>query len=276
MLQKIGNRLLAVGRTDVGNVRTLNEDNFRIDPEVGLLIVSDGMGGHEAGELASLHVVDTIDAFFSAHGGTPLEELETEENDNSDQTVDLGDDATLDSLPNPVLAAVASAVTAANTKLNALNEAQGYSEGHGMGATVVGLWMPSFTDTPVVFHVGDSRMYLFSGGELKQVTQDHSMYQFWVNSGRMGVPPAKNVLLQAMGPGRRVIPDVNFQPVAPGDVVVLCTDGLTGMANDEMIAEVLRGVDADSLAQRCDRLVELAKERGGKDNVTVILGYVQS
>ncbi|MEO5353334.1 MAG: protein phosphatase 2C domain-containing protein [Magnetococcus sp. XQGC-1] len=280
MAEKIGDHLLVAGRTNVGCVRPLNEDNFHIDVEIGLLVLADGMGGHDAGEVASAHVVEsiarTLRQFMESSseeppGGAASAHPEGVGDDEMDQDMQGG--PTLDDLPNPVLKIVQDAVSLANAEINQLNREKGHAEESGMGSTVVGLWAPRFSALPVVFHVGDSRLYMYQRSRLSQATRDHSLYQQWVNFGGKGVPPPQNILLQAIGPSQVVVPDVRFLSVSPGDVVLLCSDGLTGMVSDAHIQEALQLVSPDTLDDICDRLITMARDGGGKDNVTVILGY---
>ncbi|MBF0610536.1 MAG: serine/threonine-protein phosphatase [Magnetococcales bacterium] len=282
MIYQIGNRLKVAGHSDVGCVRTLNEDNFKIDEELGLLIVADGMGGHDAGEVASAQVIEVIQDFLRNQSPSPPGREESESTltlnlsayDDDEPTLDDGLDATMDDLPNPMLAMVTASIHHANSKVNAVNRRKGYPDGMGMGATVVGMWLPEYSEDPVVFHVGDSRLYMCRKGKLLQLTQDHSMYQQWVNFGGTGTPPAQNILLQAMGPSSKVTPDVRFQHLDKGDLVMICSDGLTGMVPDAMIEQTLRKTNANNLNETCQQLIELAKQRGGKDNITVIVGLM--
>lgn len=277
----IGSRIKAAGKSDVGCVRTLNEDSFRIDPEAGLLIVADGMGGHDAGEVASAEVVEAIREFLGGENGkNPARTITNPPMEDDtitmtlDDLIDSDEEATLDDLPNPLIATVTAAIAHANTKVNAINRKKGYPDGMGMGSTLVGLWYTEIGEQPVVFNVGDSRLYLMSRGRLIQITQDHTLFEQWTKFGGKGDSPAKNILLQAMGPSRRVTPDVRFQYLGRGDLVLLCSDGLTGMIPDKNIEEILREAREDNLDELCQLLIDQAKSRGGKDNVTVILGYV--
>ncbi|MBF0192146.1 MAG: serine/threonine-protein phosphatase [Magnetococcales bacterium] len=282
MVQRIGNRLLVAAHSDVGRVRTLNEDSFLVDDQIGLLIVADGMGGHDAGEVASKLVVEsirnTLIQFPRSDPGhtTPRLKPGTAKPDAAAFTGSrmgaFQDEPTVDDAPNPILSVVQSAINRANAAVNGANVSRGYPDGMGMGSTLVGLWLPEYSERPVVFHVGDSRLYLFSKGLLNLVTQDHSMYQQWVNFGSRGHPPAQNILLQAMGPSNFVTPDVAFQDVAPGDIALLCSDGLSGMITQEKIKNVLNQTNENNLDDACQHLIELAKQAGGKDNITVILG----
>ncbi|MBF0184514.1 MAG: serine/threonine-protein phosphatase [Magnetococcales bacterium] len=275
MAEKIGDHLLAVGRSNVGCVRPLNEDSYHIDAETGLLILADGMGGHDAGEVASAHVVNEVTGrvrqFMNASSGLLQEESGVAA--LAEAEVDPQDQATLDDLPNPVLSVVREALSAVNADLNRLNQERGHPEDSGMGSTVVGLWAPPFSAYPVVFHVGDSRLYLFQDGRLQQKTRDHSLYQQWLSFGGKGMPPPQNILLQAIGPSRIVTPDVQFLPVTAGDTILLCSDGLTGMVSEEAIQATLSELTAENLETICERLITMARDGGGRDNVTVILGH---
>ncbi len=282
MAQQIGTRFLVAGRTDVGCVRTLNEDNFLIDEKIGLLIVADGMGGHDAGEVASKLVVESIHNTIHAFMRIPPKSNTTDfrtKDPKVDGTIAIedkdhqfNDEPTIDEAPNPILSVVQSAVNRANAAVNNANMDKGYPEGMGMGSTLVGLWLPEYSEKPVVFHVGDSRIYLYSQNRLSQLTQDHSMYQQWLTFGGRGEPPAQNILMQAMGPSNFVTPDVGFQDISSGDLVLLCSDGLSTMISNTKIASVLAQANKNNLDQSCQLLIELAKKAGGKDNITVILG----
>lgn len=279
MAEKIGDHLLVTGQTNVGCVRPLNEDAFHIDVTTGLLLLADGMGGHDAGEVASAHVVAsitrTIRQFMEISGEEPSDTTLLTAGRDVDATLrqDPYEEPTLDDLPNPVIKVLQDAVAGTNAEINQLNQEKGHPEDSGMGSTLVGLWAPPFSTQPVVFHVGDSRLYLFRHGQLNQATRDHSLYQQWVNFGGKGAPPPQNILLQAIGPSRVVTPDVRFLPVAPGDTVLLCSDGLTGMVSDAQIQETLQTLSAKNMDAVCDQLITMARKGGGKDNITVILGH---
>ncbi|MEO5377904.1 MAG: protein phosphatase 2C domain-containing protein [Magnetococcus sp. DMHC-6] len=278
MVYILGDRFRAVGRSDVGRVRTLNEDNFIINEALGLLIVADGMGGHDAGEVASAQVIASIQESLQKFmhpridpNVTLAQEIKRQERQ---EQFDIGEEPTLDDLPNPLLDTILSALNRANHKVHSINAQKGYPEGMGMGSTVVGFWLPKISQVPVIFHVGDSRLYLFRRGRLVQVTQDHSMYQQWKNYGGKGRPPAQNILLQAMGPAQKITPDIQFQDVQTGDIILICSDGLSGMLSDAHIGSLLAQLTEKNMEKICHQLVDDAKEAGGKDNITVILGHI--
>lgn len=245
--------------THVGQVRRDNEDAFvAID---GLYVVADGMGGHSAGEVASALTVTTIkDAYTTAvpghdgngHGhGTP--------------------DPVKHGLTTPEQ--VAEAVALANTAV--FIEALDDSAKSGMGTTLTGLVV---TDPErhqvVVANVGDSRTYLWRGGALHQVTKDHSHVQTLVDRGAISKAEARvhyqrNIVLRAIGIEAEVEVDLFPMTVENGDRFILCSDGLVDEADDdEIVNEIRLGADPQELAER---LVQLANDNGGRDNVTVIV-----
>lgn len=274
MVQRIGNRLLVAAQSDVGRVRTLNEDAFLVDEQIGLLMVADGMGGHDAGEVASRQVVESTRAVLRDYSNLDQEPPTILASALGSTASNIAEEPTVDDAPNPILNMVNTAINRANAAVNAHNLARGYPDGMGMGSTLVGLWLPDFSHRPVVFHVGDSRLYLYRQGSMRQITQDHSMYQQWLNFGSQGEAPAQNILLQAMGPANFVQPDIAFQDIAPGDLLLLCSDGLSSMVRAHRIAEVLGAAGGENLEASCQHLIELALRAGGRDNITVILGLV--
>ncbi|MBF0164876.1 MAG: serine/threonine-protein phosphatase [Magnetococcales bacterium] len=274
MVQRIGNRLLVAAQSDVGRVRTLNEDAFLVDAQVGLVMVADGMGGHDAGEIASRQVVESTRAVLRDYSSMDHEPPTILASDKGSPSRSLAEEPTVDDAPNPILNMVSTAISRANAAVNAHNLGRGYPDGMGMGSTLVGLWLPEFSQRPVIFHVGDSRLYLYRQGSMRQLTQDHSMYQQWLNFGSQGQAPAQNILLQAMGPANFVHPDIAFQDIAPGDLLLLCSDGLSSMVRPHRIAEVLGTAGEENLQESCQQLIELALRAGGRDNITVILGLV--
>lgn len=233
--------------THVGQVRRDNEDAF-VAIE-GLYVVADGMGGHSAGEVASALTVTTIkDAYTATVAGRDENGLTTPEQ-------------------------VAEAVALANTAV--FIEALDDSAKSGMGTTLTGLVV---TDPErhqvVVANVGDSRTYLWRGGELQQVTKDHSHVQTLVDRGAISKAEARihyqrNIVLRAIGIEAEVDVDLFPLTVEDGDRFVLCSDGLVDEADDdEIVNEIRLGADPQELAER---LVQLANDNGGRDNVTVIV-----
>ncbi len=235
-------------RTDKGKVREHNEDAVGGDPSSGLLILADGMGGANAGEVASQLAVDLL-----------VNQLVTDE-----ASEPPGSDALLE------------AMRAVNQAI--LELAQQVPEYRGMGTTlVVGLFRQGHL---IHAHVGDSRLYRWRDGRLECLTSDHTLIQEMVNMGDFatldearlaGVP--QNVLTRAFGAEAEVAVDLAECPVENGDIYLFCSDGLTGMLNDQEIQAVLQREVEDPMEQ-ADELIELACRQGGIDNISVILARV--
>jgi len=245
----------AYGRTDVGRRRKINEDSFLVSPETSLYAVCDGMGGHNAGEVASRMAVETISAFIQRSA------VEKE------ITWPWGLDAKLSCDANRLK----TAIRLANARV--FQAADNREELTGMGTTVVTALVSG--DTMTIGSAGDSRCYLVRKGELKQLTRDDS----WVsaalgegilNSDDVERHPLRNVITKAVGARDAIDLDVLEHDLQPGDLVMLCSDGLHGMVNDQEIARILQSSSA-SLEEASARLVEAANEAGGRDNVTVVL-----
>lgn len=258
--------LQAACSSDIGRTRTLNEDSYCIDEHLGLLLVADGMGGHDAGEVASSKVVALVRDYLGRYGGA-LDEEATE-------VIETGaedSDSTWEDLPNPVLGIVTAALEHANHQIYRLNQKRGYPEGHGMGTTIAGLWRIGDLDETVIFHVGDSRLYLYRAGRLLPLTRDHTLYQQWISSGRIGPAPSQNIILRSLGSSSRVTADVRLQSLQGGDLILLCSDGLTSMVADASIEAALAQASPGQLQATCEKLVAQANAQGGKDNITILL-----
>jgi PPM family protein phosphatase len=241
-------------RSETGRVREGNEDSFRTAPEMNLFVLSDGMGGQASGEVASRLATEAIVAHCR----------------EADKNLSLpfigGRIAGVSAVSNRL----ASAIRFANAEV--YRTAQENAAQHGMGATVVAVW---FTDERIsLAHVGDSRAYRLRGGELEQLTRDHSFIAEQVRRGIMTENEAaksnlQNVLLRALGIESEVEVDVNEDLAMEGDTVLLCSDGLTRELSDAQIAAVLSDTaDAQAAAER---LADLANQAGGEDNITAIV-----
>lgn len=258
MAAQIGNGLRAAGLTDVGRVRKANEDNFAIDAEVGLAMVADGMGGPEAGEIASETAVSTVADFLFAY-----------DRDAADATL-RSEDVAAAGRDAWQVRAVEMAIAEANGRIYAKNVERGFAEGQGMGTTVAGLLALESGGRLCVFHVGDSRVYRFRDGTLDRLTRDHSLYEAWLGYGGQGQAPARNVITRAVGPWPSIEVDISIQDCLSGDIFLICSDGLSGMLEDDAMAGILAETGED-LDEACRRLVERANANGGTDNVTVVL-----
>ncbi|MFN7965464.1 MAG: Stp1/IreP family PP2C-type Ser/Thr phosphatase [Acidobacteriota bacterium] len=237
-------RVLAAGLTDKGLIRPHNEDALLVETPSGVFAVADGMGGHAAGEVASHLAIEAI----------------------GDSLRDRSQNGEL-SVPELLL----QAVEEANQRI--ANRMEERPECRGMGTTVVvavvnggQFW---------VAHVGDSRAYLLRDGNLRQITTDHSFVNELVRLGMLSREqaardPRRNVVTRALGSGTVVVPDIQQELLQPGDLVLLCSDGLNTMLGDKRISDLL-AAPAGDLQSVCERLVAAANEAGGEDNITVVV-----
>lgn len=257
---------VACGITDTGPVRPRNEDNFLIDAELELLAVADGMGGHQSGAAASAGALDALREFVRLAAYHPLSASKPPDAHGTPDP-----DATW---ADPTMLAVRvlyDAVDFANGKLYAQNQQRQMHEGSGMGTTLTGVWRPQPGGPLMLFHVGDSRLYRYRQQQLVLLTRDQTWYQQALESGNIDNLPARNLLLQAIGPNHQVKPEVRAQLVQPGDLLMLCSDGLHGCVPHQDMADLLAGATADTLPDICRQMVVLAKQYRGRDNVTVLL-----
>jgi len=247
-------RIETGARTDLGRVRRNNEDAYQIEPELNLYVLSDGMGGESHGEVASVLAVHTVVAHCRQAANDPATPTFGEPRpDVSERTNRL-----------------ASGVHLANRKV--FEAAGANSEQKGMGATLVAAWLEG--QRLSLAHVGDSRAYLLRAGSLLQLTSDHSLVAEKVRIGILTPQEAEmselqSVLTRAVGPQADVEVDADEQMLLPGDMLLLCSDGLTRMITDPEIASTL--LTTTSAQAAADRLIELANENGGVDNITVIV-----
>jgi serine/threonine protein phosphatase PrpC len=259
----------AFGMTDTGTVRPSNEDNFLIDPSLGLLAVADGMGGHAAGEVASANALTILAEFIRARATLDSGRAAPAFTPAFDDLLN-GPDTWADT-SHAAMVTLHEAVEFANQSMYQTNIDNLHDEGGGMGTTLTGLWQPEPDGPALVFHVGDTRLYRLRQGQLVQLTRDQTMYQKALESGvRHNLPP-RNLLLQALGPSSGIKPELQTRPVTPGDLFLLCSDGLHGAIADAQIGQVLGQARQDDLGASCAQLIELAKQNGSRDNITVVL-----
>ena len=241
--------------TDVGRKRKGNEDSLFVNPEQKLFVVADGMGGHAAGEIASRIAVDSINEFVCLTGGD--EEI----------TWPFGLDETISYDDNRLK----TAVRFANRKV--LEATKEKSEYEGMATTVCAVLVDD--QVANLAHVGDSRVYLFRDGELSQLTSDHSWVNEQIQSGVISAEqarthPLRNVVTRALGGKADLQVDMQTHDFQAGDVLLLCSDGLTTMIPDDEIARVMREGSGD-IETTAQELVDAANAKGGEDNITVVL-----
>lgn len=263
--------------TDVGQVRKANEDNFLIDEGIAMMAVGDGMGGHDAGEVASAAALEAVRNFIQM----TLNPNHVA-NQNSDDTVphfapvqlqEIDPDATWADSSMPAVQTVFAAMDHANLELYERNTKNLHAEGRGMGTTLVGLWQFVPGAPIVIFNVGDSRVYLQRANVLSQLTKDQTLYQQALDMGCVDNMPARNLLLQAIGPSDTITPQVFTHPTRSGDVFLLCSDGLHGAMTDEEISHILADANSANLEQCCKDLIALANANGGRDNITALLAW---
>ena len=264
-------QMIAAGRTDVGRTRSRNEDSFHLNPDAGLALVCDGMGGHAGGDIASRTAVEVIADFIQEFN--PIETTKVGATPPPDDDCTLSESHSVEPAVQNAVSVVRSAVQLANRRIHALNVERGFAEGRGMGTTVVGLWRVPGTGKLVVFHAGDSRLYRLRDGELRQVTRDHSLYQLWLDNGRRGTAPQRNIIVRALGTGAHVEPDVAVLSILPDDLFLLCSDGLNGMVPDAALTRILSRVPRPGPEESCIRLIDTANQAGGHDNITTIVAW---
>lgn len=249
-------RIEAWGQTDVGMKRRLNEDVFLLDESIGLYLVADGMGGHAAGEVASRLAADEIIATF-------LDRCRVE-NETWPEHWNMARSATANRLVDAILSGHERVTRAVSRDVNL----------RGMGTTVVAAVHPDASRTIIICHVGDSRAYRMREGKLELLTEDHSWVHEQVAAGFLTEEaarshPLKNVVTQALGGSTDPRVDILENDLQSGDLFLLCSDGLNSMLTDEEIAEVLGA--GGPLQDLTERLIVRANERGGNDNITVVL-----
>ena len=239
----------AFGLSDVGRRRENNQDQYVVDAERGIYAIADGMGGHAAGEVAAHIAIEALSELLGAGDAAKVEIRSPHEGGEK----------------------LVSAFHEGNRRI--CESVQERGEWRGMGTTIVA--MLKLGERAVIGHVGDSRAYLLRGGELYRLTDDHS----WVGEQvRLGLltdaeaqrHPMRNIVTRAMGNRIDLDVDIKEEDVRPGDVFLLCSDGLNSMLEDEVITRILRD-HAEDPRTACQALVDQANARGGEDNVTVIV-----
>ena len=247
-------KVTAHGATDVGLRREVNEDSFLFIPRNHFWVVADGMGGHAGGQVASSLTVETVAAAYI-------------------QRLAQAEQSTLNNgarLNIPLL--IEQAVREACARV--FDTARERPELTGMGSTVT--LMAVYGSVAYFGHVGDSRAYLVRDDDIFQITEDHSLVQEQVAAGLITAEQARvsvmrNIITRSIGFERDVEVDTGAVPMKRGDLFLLCSDGVTGHIEDREIFDVVRGSDRRRVPQR---LIEMANERGGEDNSTVVVAFV--
>ncbi len=246
-------RLEVAARTDIGCVRQNNEDAFGCDRARGIYVVCDGMGGQAAGEIASRMAVDAVIQYFREPARSDDAQSRHWIHGVSPRAQSLND-----------------AVQSANREI--YQAAAGSPSRAGMGSTIVAVLVEDGSFS--IAHAGDSRIYLLRAGSIEQLTCDHSLVMEQVRRGLLSREAAQNsemqnIIIRALGPDQSVEVDVDDLEAQPGDILLLCTDGLTRHLSDETIRDTINA--AASVEVACDRLIEAARAAGGSDNITCML-----
>lgn len=255
---KVEEALEIVSQTDPGMVRSHNEDSVAQEPACGLVVLADGMGGYNAGEVASGIAVSVV----ATEIGHRLRESSPVERDE-ETGEELG------------VALLRSNIRKANASIYHASQSQ--PQYAGMGTTIVsGLF---YDNRVAVGHVGDSRMYRLRGETLEVVTRDHSLLQEQIDSGMISVEDArqsrnKNLVTRAVGIDAEVEPEIHVYDVQAGDIYLLCSDGLNDMVEDGDIEATLYAMQGN-LPLAAEQLIQMANDNGGRDNVSVILVKVK-
>jgi protein phosphatase len=245
--------IAAAGKTDVGCVRTNNEDSFGYDASLGIFVLCDGMGGQAAGEVASELGVRTVLACFR-------QGLEKDDDPAFDPAEGISQEAH----------ELRGALHAANRSIRDAIAAD--ARRNGMGTTVVATLLRG--KNAAIAHAGDSRVYLIRNGAVEQLTNDHSLVMEQVRRGLLTMEeaehsPIQNIITRALGVAETVEVDLSDNEVVAGDTFLLCSDGLTRhLSDEEILSQILA---APSLEAACDGLIASAKAAGGSDNITCLL-----
>jgi len=255
-------KLIAAGMTNVGMKRQHNEDYHLLVPHENLYIVADGMGGHACGEVASQIAVHSCAEFFEMTSG------------DDEQTWPFKEERGLKYEENRLV----TSIKLANRRI--FETAQADARKRGMGTTIVGCL---FTHTGAyIGHCGDSRAYRFRGGAIEMLTDDHSLLNDYLKAHKLTPEeienfPHKNVIVRALGMKDNVQVDVARLEPVPGDVYMLCSDGLSGMVTDEGMNELVQAFlsspdqpTSDDVQSMCKVLIDAANANGGNDNVTCV------
>ena len=252
---------IAHGITDVGRARGHNEDQFLVEPDLDLFVVCDGMGGNNAGEVASALAATSLRNFFQATETSPIQGKIRKE------------DVSLSEAERRLVLGVRKA----NSDVFEISSTR--IEHQGMGSTIVAMHVSRDTSSIEIAHIGDSRCYRIREGKIQQLTRDHSLIGdalAWnpnLTEEELSRLP-KNIISRALGLRRYVEVDVKSEEALPRDVYLLCSDGLSGMVKDPQILELFQL--SDDLTEACENLIAMANEAGGSDNITAVAVRIEA
>lgn len=258
-LQVKTSKISAYGISDKGQKRQNNEDSIFIDDQGRYLLVADGMGGQLNGAQASSLVIDFVNrqlmpqiikrelADITQSGGAPPE-------------------------ISGLCSVIETAVQQANQELYKTNRKENKIESYFMGTTLAGLYL-SHSGYMIYFHIGDSRGYRLRNKDLTLLGRDHSVHQEWIDGGRKGHEPPKNILTRAIGFSEYVQIDISYSRYTKNDIYLLCSDGLTNMLPEQRIKSVLN--DCSHIIDAADSLINESNAAGGTDNISVVLCQIE-
>lgn len=236
-------KIKAYGKTDVGRKRQINQDSILVNARNHIYAVADGMGGHKGGEVASAMAVEILQEVLGQEASSLI----------------------------PVEAKLEKAYKLANDRIYESSHKASNKDLEGMGTTLVACYITKHKI--FISNVGDSRAYLYRDGRVWQVTEDHSLVQEQIRAGLIDPNKSeemvgKNVITRSVGYDQSVKVDVVFRTYSPGDVFLLCSDGLTGMVSNEKIAQILSNNSLEKVAQIC---IDEANAAGGTDNISCLV-----
>jgi len=242
------NSISACGKTDIGQKRHTNEDSYAVELDYGLFIVADGMGGHTGGDKASTMAIEIVRDFVKKALS------------DSEITWPLGID---DSLPMEINA-ISVGIRLANRHI--------FNQSKDMGTTIVVLLMRD--NKAYICHVGDSRLYRIRNNMIEQLTEDHSLVADEIRRGTITKEngkhyPLRHVITRAIGMSADIHCDCTVEDLMEKDIFLLCSDGLSGMLDDPEILKII--MEEDNIGECCERLVKMANQKGGNDNITAVL-----
>lgn len=257
----------AAGATHVGLRRSHNEDAFLIDPAIGLIALADGIGGQEAGEVASSEAIKALQDYLNTSPAKQLPQIY----DSGPDLFQPGTEREVN-LTSWIFDQTMAAVMHANDEIFSLNQKIGLPVEKSMGTTVLGLVnLPDDKLSIVAFYVGDSRLYRMREGNLEQLTRDDTLHQDWLDEGSVGIEPPKNILSQCVGSQSFVKPTIFVPSFRRGDLLLLCSDGLSDLVDEAELRDRISETNRERLDITCNELITAANNHGGKDNITAIL-----
>lgn len=266
------NKYYVSGKTDCGIARPHNEDSILVNSDAGIILLADGMGGHRFGDRASAESVKLIDTLIQNY--LPIRQSNPHFSDIWRQILhlfNLINNAPVEQELENHNQIISDILIETNKAIYLLNQQDQIIDGSGMGTTIVGCKLRNDVAKMHIFHVGDSRLYRFRNNRLEQLTKDHSLYQEWLDNGQIGEKPRSNLIYQGIGPKPTIDPSLQIIDIEPQDCFLLCSDGLTDLVEDDLIAEIIKNSSKNNIEIKIQTLINNANINGGLDNISVIM-----